>query len=63
MCSSLTDISCVELKNNLLKYGTELCKNNTKYKNLQDLKICYTSLKKLKKTNKIGEVIVSGKKK
>lgn len=48
--------------NDYLTYGANLCKQNTKYRNLNDLKICYTSLKKLKKTNKIGEVIISGKK-
>ncbi len=62
MCSSLTDISCGDLKNNILNYGAELCKKNTKYRDLPNLKICYTSLKKLKKTNKIGEVIITGKK-
>ena len=61
MCSSLSDISCNQTKNDLLYYGAQLCKNNTKYKNLKDIKICYTSLKKLKKTNKIGELIIIGK--
>lgn len=46
---------------NLLNYGALLCKDNTKYRNLKDLKICYTTLNKLKKTNKIGEVKISGK--
>jgi hypothetical protein len=44
-----------------LTHGANLCKQNTKYRNLADLKICYTQLKKLKKTNKIGEIIISGK--
>ena len=48
--------------NDYLIYGAELCKNNSKYKNLKDIKICYTTLKKLRKTEKIGEVIVQGKK-
>ena len=61
MCTTLIDISCNEIKNNLINYGAELCKKNTKYRNLSDLKICYTSLKKLKKTNKIGEVNIIGK--
>ena len=61
MCASLTDISCIESKNILLNYGAELCKKNTKYRNLSNLKICFTSLKKLKKTNKIGEVTIIGK--
>lgn len=61
MYSSLQDItdnSC----NIYLNYGAELCKNNSKYRNMRDIKICYTSLKKLKKTQKIGEVIIIGKK-
>ena len=45
-----------------LNYGAFLCKNNTKYKNIQNLKICYTTLSKLKKTEKIGEVEIKGKK-
>ena len=47
----------------ILYFGGDICKNNTKYKNVPNIKICYTELKKLNKTNKIGEVIVSGKKK
>ena len=54
----LVDNSC----NTYLNYGAQLCKNNSKYKNMKDIKICYSSLKKLKKTEKIGEVIISGKK-
>ena len=45
----------------LLNYGAFLCKENTKYRNLKDLKICYTTLNKLKKTDKIGEVKILGK--
>lgn len=48
---------------NYIKFGAELCKNNTKYKNLNDLKICYTTLNKIQKTNKIGEISIKGKKK
>ena len=44
-----------------LNYAALLCKENTKYKNLKDLKICYTTLNKLKKTDKIGEVKIIGK--
>tara|TARA_B100001093_G_C26846159_1_gene1022870 strand:+ start:1516 stop:1875 length:360 start_codon:yes stop_codon:yes gene_type:complete len=46
----------------ILNYGSNLCKNNSKYKFLKDIKVIYTSLNKLKKTDKIGEVIISGKK-
>ena len=44
-----------------LIYGATLCRDNTKYRNLKDLKVCYTRLKKLKKGNKVGEVIIKGK--
>ena len=64
-CFVIMYLSIEELRdtslNDYLTYGANLCKQNTKYRNLNDLKICYTSLKKLKKTNKIGEIIISGK--
>tara|TARA_Y100000816_G_C25593003_1_gene318244 strand:- start:13 stop:357 length:345 start_codon:yes stop_codon:yes gene_type:complete len=61
MYSSIENIHDSSL-NDYLIYGAKLCKQNSKYKNFNDLKICYTSLKKLTKTNKVGEVIVKGKK-
>ncbi len=61
MYSSIENIHESSL-NDYLIYGANLCKQNSKYKNYNDVKICYTSLKKLTKTNKIGEVIVKGKK-
>jgi len=45
-----------------LTFGANLCKENSKYKYLKDIKIIYTTLKQLTKTDKIGEVIISGKK-
>ena len=45
-----------------LNFAANLCKINSKYKNFKDLKICYTTLKKLQKTEKIGEIIINGKK-
>ena len=47
--------------NEYLNYGARLCLDNTKYRNLSNIKIVYTILKKLTKTNKIGEVIICGK--
>ena len=44
-----------------LNYGAKLCKENSKYNFLNDAKILYLPLKKLKKGNKLGEVITSGK--
>lgn len=45
----------------IMYYGADICRENSKYKFLKDLKIVYTTLKKLKKGNKEGEVIISGK--
>lgn len=47
--------------NDYLIYGASLCKQHSKYKNFKNIKICYTSLKKLNKTQKIGEVNIKGK--
>lgn len=47
--------------NDYLTYGAKLCKENTKYRYLKDIKVCYTTLKKLKKGEKQGEVIIKGK--
>ena len=45
----LKDASC----NDFLIYGAQLCKNNSKYKNFTNLKICYSSLKHIKKHRKL----------
>lgn len=42
--------------NELLSYAADLCKNNTKYKNLKHLKVCYTKCCNLQKGHKIGSV-------
>tara|TARA_B110000008_G_scaffold274372_2_gene310061 strand:- start:402 stop:746 length:345 start_codon:yes stop_codon:yes gene_type:complete len=46
-----------------LKYGATLCLENSKYSYLIDAKIIYSELNKLKKGEKEGEIIISGKKK
>ena len=46
---------------NYLNYGALICKKNTKYRNLLNLKICYTTLSKLQRGEKIGEVKIIGK--
>ena len=46
----------MESNHKILKY------QKSKYKFLKDIIIIYTSLKQLKKTDNIGEVIISGKK-
>jgi predicted ribosome quality control (RQC) complex YloA/Tae2 family protein len=47
--------------NNVLAYAATLCKNNTKYRNLKNLKICYTKCNNLKKGHDIGSVIYKSK--
>ena len=66
MCSTIKDLESLYSSNEVqefLNYGANLCKENSKYSYLNDLKILYSPLKKLKKTEKVGEVIVSGKRK
>lgn len=46
----------------ILNYAANLCKENTKYKNVPNIKIIWTTISKVIKTEKIGEVIISGKK-
>ncbi len=40
----------------LLLEGARLCKDNTKYRNLKNLKICYTTISNLIKGKEIGSV-------
>lgn len=44
-----------------LSFGANLCKENSKYKDMKHVKIMYTTVKKLTKTDKVGEVNVKGK--
>ena len=41
-----------------LKLAAILCKNNSKYKKINDLCVCYTLVKNVKKGEHIGEVIL-----
>ena len=47
--------------NSYLYYGAKLCKDHSKYKNWNDIKILYHPVKKITKTNKLGEVTLTGK--
>tara|TARA_B100000780_G_scaffold1775_1_gene1531 strand:+ start:342 stop:701 length:360 start_codon:yes stop_codon:yes gene_type:complete len=51
------------LSDSYLNYGGILCLENSKYSYLRDTKIIYSELKKLKKGDKVGEIIITGKKK
>lgn len=48
---------------NEIKIAAELCKENTKYKNLKNIKVCYTTCSNLKKGTDIGSVIYKSKRK
>ena len=48
-------------RDDCLVYAANLCKQYTRYRHLNDIKICYTTLKKLKRGKQVGEVIISGK--
>lgn len=64
MQSTLDELNCKFNQSeidDILNYGATLCKENSKYKFLNDLKIMYCPLKKLTKGTKIGEVFISGK--
>jgi predicted ribosome quality control (RQC) complex YloA/Tae2 family protein len=49
--------------NELLVEGARLCKDNTKYKNMKDIKICYTTISNLIKGKEIGSVSYKSKRK
>ena len=61
MYATMDDIKT--MRESYLNYGASLCLENSKYSYLRDTKIIYCELKKLKKGNKIGEIIITGKKK
>jgi len=44
-----------------LEAAAELCKENTKYRNLKKIKVCYTKCSNLKKGSDIGSVIYKSK--
>lgn len=46
----------------ILNYAANLCKQYTKYKNVPNIKIMWTTISKVIKTEKVGQVIISGKK-
>lgn len=47
--------------NDTLRVAAEMCKENTKYRNHRNLKICYTKCSNLKKGPDVGSVIYISK--
>ncbi len=57
-------ISCDKknpVNNQMLKYCATLCKEHTKYKNHNKLKVKYTEIKNVKRTKTPGRVTLKGK--
>jgi predicted ribosome quality control (RQC) complex YloA/Tae2 family protein len=46
-----------------IQLAAELCKNNTKYRNLKNVAVIYTEKSNLKKGTNVGEVIIKNNKK
>jgi predicted ribosome quality control (RQC) complex YloA/Tae2 family protein len=49
--------------NETLMYAAQLCKSKTKYRNLKNVKVCYTKCSNLKKGGDIGSIIYKSKRK
>ena len=49
--------------NEMITFGAKLCKENTKYRNFNNIKISYTPLSNLKKAEKVGAVYIKSKRK
>lgn len=47
-------------KSKLLKIAGRIIKQNSKYQHIKNLEICYTRKHNLKKSDKLGEVIING---
>lgn len=57
-------ICCTEdLTDDMIIYGAELCKSNTKYRNLKNLRVNYTPISNLKKGPVEGMVIMKSNRK
>ena len=52
-----------DVPDDIIRKTAELCKNNTKYKNLKDIKVDYTFSSNVKKSDRIGEIIYKSNKK
>lgn len=57
-------ISCSKknpVSKGMIRYCAQLVKDNTKYKNINNLKINYTEIKNIRRTDEPGKVIISSK--
>ena len=49
------------IDNKMIKYCADLVKQNGKYKNIPKIKVNYTEIKNISRTNIPGQVIIKGK--
>lgn len=56
-------IKNTNINNNILLYAAHLCKHYTKYRNLKNVKVCYTKCNNLKKGSDIGSIVYKSKRK
>lgn len=56
-------IECDNPSNGMLHMCALHCKDNTKYRNLKNVKVCYTTVGNLIKGDKVGSVIYKSKRK
>jgi predicted ribosome quality control (RQC) complex YloA/Tae2 family protein len=61
--SCYVSMRCTKPTNELLYYGAKLCRDGTKYKNLNNLKVDICKFSNLTKGTKPGEVIFKSKRK
>jgi predicted ribosome quality control (RQC) complex YloA/Tae2 family protein len=56
------DVTDKKILKSIAKQGAILCKNNSKYSSIKNLKIVYTTINNIEKTDIIGEVTISNPK-
>lgn len=56
-------IESTSISPNLLEYAANICKTNTKYRNLSNIKVSYTLVSNIKKAHDIGSVIFKSNRK
>ena len=56
-------IKNTNINNNILLYAAQLFKHYTKYRNLKNVKVCYTKCNNLKKGSDIGSIVYKSKRK
>ena len=49
-----------KLNKKIIKYCAKLCKDNTKYNNYRNIRVNYTEMKNVKRTEKQGKVALKG---